>query len=164
MRWFRCFEDNSTLRRWCVFNLVGFLGIGIQLAILAALHTWAGMHYLPATALAVESAVLHNFIWHERYTWSDRASRTLQEVLVRLARFNLTNGAISIGSNLCLMSLFVEGLGLPYLPANLLAITFCSIVNFLASERYVFKGRRESSESPCKEMELDKVQGGGTNA
>jgi len=129
----------NSLKRWCVFNAVGILGIGIQLATLAVLHGWAGLHYLPATALAVESAVLHNFAWHERWTWADRPSRTLRESLARLIRFNLTNGAISIGSNLLLMILLVDQIGIPYLPANLLAITLCSIVNFLASDRYVFR-------------------------
>jgi putative flippase GtrA len=90
----------NSLKRWCVFNVVGILDIGIQLATLAVLHGWAGLHYLPATALAVESAVLHNFAWHERWTWADRPSRILRESLARLIRFNLTNGAISIGSNL----------------------------------------------------------------
>jgi putative flippase GtrA len=28
--------------------------------------------YLAATALAVEAAVVHNFFWHERFTWADR--------------------------------------------------------------------------------------------
>ena len=26
-------------------------------------------NYMAATALAVEPAVLHNFVWHEMYTW-----------------------------------------------------------------------------------------------
>jgi putative flippase GtrA len=30
------------------------------------------MNYLLATALAVETAVIHNFLWHQRFTWSDR--------------------------------------------------------------------------------------------
>jgi putative flippase GtrA len=143
---------------------VGILGIGIQLATLAALHGWAGLHYLPATALAVESAVLHNFAWHEHWTWADRPSRTLRESLARLIRFNLTNGAISIGSNLLLMSLLVDGLGIPYLPANLLAITLCSIVNFLASDRYVFKmnGRTVNPREGC--LDREQAQGGETHA
>ena len=127
------------LKRWCVFNFVGFLGIGVQLAALATLHGWAGLHYLAATALAVESAILHNFLWHEHWTWAIRPSRTLRESLIRLARFNLTNGALSMGSNLLLMSLLVDVCSLPYLPANLLAISICSIASYFASDRYVFK-------------------------
>lgn len=141
-----CIVGVTSLKRWCVFNFVGLLGIGIQLATLAALHGWAGLHYLPATALAVEFAVLHNFVWHEHWTWADRPSRTLSESLARLIRFNLTNGAISIASNLLLMVLLVDGLGIPYLVANLLAITLCSIANFLASDRYVFKKNRRTAK------------------
>lgn len=39
--------------------------MGVQLAVLAWLVRSLQMHYLPATAIAVEAAVLHNFFWHE---------------------------------------------------------------------------------------------------
>lgn len=61
----------ATAWRWCKFSLVGAVGIGVQLGALALLTT-AGVHYLRATALAVEIAVLHNFAWHQNFTWSDR--------------------------------------------------------------------------------------------
>ena len=67
--------------RWCKFSLVGAIGIVVQLGALALL-TAAGMHYLVATALAVETAVLHNFAWHQNFTWSDREGA----ILARLAR------------------------------------------------------------------------------
>ncbi len=141
------FFKPASLKRWCIFNTVGIFGVGIQLAALAILHRWAGLHYLSATALAVETAVLHNFVWHERWTWSDRSSNTLCESLTRLARFNLTNGAISITSNLLLMSLLVGGLGIPYLPANLLSILVASSANFLASDLYVFRAAHREPDA-----------------
>ncbi len=127
-----------SLRRWCVFNLVGFLGITVQLACLFVLRSWIGLHYMLATALAVESAVLHNYFWHEHWTWADRTGRARNSVLSRLARFNLTTGVVSISSNLVLMGLLVDGLGIHYLAANLLSITLCSAVNFLVSDHFVF--------------------------
>ena len=57
--------------RWMKFNLVGGVGIAVQLLMLWLL-TLCGVGYMLATALAVESAVLHNFVWHERFTWIDR--------------------------------------------------------------------------------------------
>jgi hypothetical protein len=48
-------------RRWVAFNAVGAAGIGLQLGALALLLHVAHLHYLAATALAVEAAVLHNF-------------------------------------------------------------------------------------------------------
>lgn len=124
--------------RWLKFNLVGAVGIGVQLAALVVL-TRSGVSYLPATALAVEAAVLHNFVWHERFTWSDRASLTPRKWLMRLVRFNLTTGVISIAGNLLLMRLFSGQLHVPVLPSNLLAIATCSLANFVVSHVLVFR-------------------------
>jgi putative flippase GtrA len=124
-------------RRWLKFNTVGAIGIGVQLAALAILKSLLHVEYLWATALAVEAAVLHNFVWHERWTWKGRIGK--KGVLLRLARFNLTTGAMSIGSNLILMRLLVGQFHMPYLAANLLAIAATSIANFLLSEWFVFR-------------------------
>jgi len=126
------------LGRWVKFNSVGALGIGVQLLALTALTSLFGIHYLPATGLAVEATVLHNFVWHERWTWSDRRTLDRSRVLGRLVRFNLTNGALSILGNLVFMRLLVGSLGVHYLPANLITIAICSVLNFLVSDRFVF--------------------------
>ena len=121
------------------FNFVGGLGIGVQLAALAVLRSLLKLDYLLATGLAVEIAVLHNFLWHERFTWADRpASRWLQSLL-RLAKFNLSNGAVSLAGNLVLMRLLVGELKVNYVVANLVAIVVCSLVNFLLGDRFVFQ-------------------------
>ena len=46
---------------------------------------------------------------------------------------------ISLAGNLLLMHLLVGLLGLPAVPANLLAVLLCSLVNFTASDRFVFR-------------------------
>ncbi len=58
--------------RWGKFNVVGAMGMVVQLAALALFSRLAPGHYLYASAAAVELAVLHNFVWHVRYTWRDR--------------------------------------------------------------------------------------------
>lgn len=121
--------------RWFKFALVGGTGIGVQLAVLAMLVA-AGVNYLLATALAVESAVLHNFLWHQRFTWADRMGDA--GVGQRLLRFHLSNGAISLAGNLVLMRGLVGWLGLPVMAANLMTISICFLANFLASDRWVF--------------------------
>ena len=133
--------------RWCKFSLVGAAGIVVQLGTLALL-TSSGVHYLLATALAVEAAVLHNFVWHQNFTWNDREGA----ILGRLARFHATNGAISILGNLALMRLLVGGFGMPPVPANLLSIASCFLANFLAADRVVFLARlgRQPAEFPFR--------------
>ena len=54
----------NTLLRWGKFNLVGAMGMGLQLAALALFNRWTAGHYLYASALAIELTLLHNFIWH----------------------------------------------------------------------------------------------------
>ena len=125
----------AALVRWLKFNAVGAAGIGVQLAVLVVLKTGFGANYLFATAVAVEAAVLHNFFWHERFTWADRHSSARMR---RLIAFNLSTGAISILGNLGLMALLTGGVGLNYFAANVLSIAACGLLNFLVSDVFVF--------------------------
>jgi putative flippase GtrA len=129
--------STSAFQRVLKFALVGGIGVGVQLGVLAALSSLK-INYLLATALAVEAAVIHNFLWHQRFTWADRAGTGMRGSLTALLRFHLTNGLISIVGNLLLMRFFVPGLGLPLLHANLATIAVCFLANFLASDRWVF--------------------------
>ena len=126
----------DTALRWLKFNVVGAIGIGVQLAVLAALRSGLRMGYLTATVLAVEAAVVHNYLWHERFTWADRETGSS---LARFAKFNLTTGLFSIAGNVVLMRVFVGSIGMNYLVANVVAIATCSIVNFVVSDRVVFE-------------------------
>jgi putative flippase GtrA len=132
-------EDRQQLLRWLKFNGVGFVGIAVQLGALTAFRSWVGLDYLVATGLAVETAVIHNFAWHERFTWADRPARHWSHSLLRLAKFNITNGAVSILGNLALMRLLVAELHWNYAVANLAAIGVCTLLNFILGDRFVFE-------------------------
>ena len=129
---------NPSCRRFLKFNAVGAIGVAAQLAALGALHGMLRLDYLTATALAVEAAVLHNFIWHERWTWRDR-TRT-GGAPARLLRFNLTSGLVSILTNLLLMRWLVGTYHAQYLIANLAGIAVGSVANYLLSDLFVFRG------------------------
>jgi putative flippase GtrA len=120
------------------FNAVGGIGIVVQLTALALLHSLLKLDYLLATGLAVEIVVIHNFLWHERFTWADRPAARPFQSLVRLVKFNVGNGAVSIVGNLALMRLLVGELKFNYVVSNLVAIVVCSLVNFLLGDWFVF--------------------------
>ena len=125
--------------RWIKFNVVGVLGFILQSGALFLLtHTTYHVSYLTATAAAVELAVLNNFVWHQHWTWRDRPSSTMGVTLLRLAKFNITNGLVSIVGNLVLMTVLVGSLGLPIAGANLLSVAACSIFNFILADRIAF--------------------------
>lgn len=135
----------GVVRRFVRFNAVGAAGIGVQLATLALLKTGLGLHYLWATALAVEAAVLNNYFWHVKWTWRDRSEgSTLAAHLSRMFQFHLGNGAVSLVVNLVLMRWLAGSLGMHYLAANILAIAAGGIANFLISDRLVFLSRKAS--------------------
>ena len=131
----------ALLIRWGTFNAVGLMGVGVQLVALMTLKNWASLHYLPATALAVEAALLHNFIWHESWTWSDRRAGNRARTLARFLRFHLASGTVSIGGNLLFMYFLVGSFELHYVVANLITIASCSILNFVANDRFVFRAQ-----------------------
>jgi putative flippase GtrA len=130
---------HETAVRWLKFNFVGGVGVLVQLAALTALTSGMGLDYLYATVLAVETAVIHNFVWHERFTWAERCGGEWPAVMARLLRFNLSTGLVSIIGNLLLMRLLVGHMHLHYLPANIVAIGSCALANFLVSDHLVFR-------------------------
>jgi putative flippase GtrA len=127
-------SSGAGLVRWMKFNAVGAVGICVQLGVLAALTSVFGLNYLLATALAVECAVIHNFFWHERFTWGDRRSGA---GVGRFLKFNFTTGIFSLAGNVVFTKLLADA-GMSYILANGSAIVLCAIINFLLNDRLVF--------------------------
>lgn len=127
----------STRSRVAVFTIVGIAGYAVQTVLLWLLVGRLGMAVVPATLVATEAAVLHNFFWHLGWTWADRPAGA-RAVAGRLVRFNLSNGGFSLVGGAAIMALLVDALGMHYLLANFAAVLAVSIANFLASDRFVF--------------------------
>ena len=137
----------NPLRRFLRFNIVGGLGIAVQLSALALFNrVFRGHHLLLASTAAVELAVLHNFCWHLRYTWPDRADTRLVAMLLR---FHGSNGAVSLTGNFVLMPVFIHSTHLPVLIANLLSIVCCGLANFLLAHLWAFRPHRLSLTACC---------------
>jgi len=131
---------SAMLLRFVRFNLVGAIGILVQLAVVTLLVGVFGLHYLAGTALAIETAVLHNYAWHERWTWRarTRARAASSSVFFRCLAFHAGNGAVSLLGSLALLPLFVGVLHLHYLVANLGTIAATGLLNFVIGDRIVF--------------------------
>lgn len=130
------------LHRWLKFHAVAALGMVLQLALLQALSGAAGWNYLWATLVAVEAAIVHNFFWHERWTW---ATAGLPGVTSRFWKYQLGTGMLSLVSNLFAMRLLAGEFGLPLLLANGVAIVVSGLINFLLGEFVVFSAQESVS-------------------
>ncbi len=118
--------------RFGKFGAVGMVGAAVQVAMFAVLTRW--MPPAGAAAVAVELTVLHNFAWHERVTWRDRA---VAGVWRRLWRFHAANGLVSIAGNAAVVWA-LTGVGAPALAAQGAAIAVCAPVNFWVADRWVY--------------------------
>jgi putative flippase GtrA len=130
----------NTFARWWKFNMVGAMGMVLQLSALAVLNRSTRGHYLYATAAAIELALLHNFVWHLHYTWRDRRDGS---ALAQLVRFHLSNGLVSMLGNLALMPILVQAAHMPVLVSNSIAILVCSILNFFLGNSWCFAVRMQ---------------------
>jgi putative flippase GtrA len=128
------------MKRLRAFISVGALGFVLQVGALGLLAVAAGWPYQVATAAAVELAVVHNFLWHEQWTWRDRigSDRSHGGLLARFLRYQITTGATSVAGNFLLTSILVEQARVPVLIANVAAVGVMAVANFLLSDRWVF--------------------------
>jgi len=138
-------SGRELLGRWLKFNFVGAMGIGVQLAAVEVAS--ALLHASPAlaTGVGVEAAVLHNFVWHEKFTWADRSRTDWHGRFAHFLWFNATTGAISIAGNVLMVLLMQWAAHAPVVAANCVAIAACSVINFVVNDRFVFRRRRFSS-------------------
>ncbi len=129
----------SGIRRFLRYYLVGAMGLGVKFSVLTALVELAGVGYLASTAVAVEAAVMHSFIWHLRWTWRDRSiGFSRRESLMCLLRFHLGTGAVAMLANLLVTRFLVQEFGIHYAAANLTATVFAGLANFMISNFFVF--------------------------
>ena len=135
------------LIRFIRFNFVGALGVLVQMAAVTCLVEALGLHYAVATMIAIELSVLHNFAWHERWTWGARlrsgvrAERGHGGGLLRCLLFHAGNGCVSLAGSMALLPVLVGGLHLHYLAANLMTIAATGLLNFVIGDRVVFVAR-----------------------
>lgn len=134
-------QGRNVWPHFCRFTLVGLLGAGVQLSCIYLLTKCLIARAVCAAPLAVEIALLHNFIWHERFTWRDRNIGGFAQRNIRLWRFHAGNGFISLFGNTVVIYFLVDRLKAPVLPSTIAAIALCALLNFLIADRWVYCSR-----------------------
>jgi putative flippase GtrA len=126
------------IRKWLRFNAIGTMGVGVQLLLLFLLTRLFHIHYMIATLLAVQCAIIHNFFWHQRWTWKENATQTKMDAVRRFVKFNTSSGTVSLVGNVGVTAALMQVVHLPLMICNILAIGACNIANFLFANNLVF--------------------------
>lgn len=138
----------AAIRRWGIFNLVGFGGFLLQLATITLLTRKYGWSVPVATAVGLEIAFLHNLLAHTRWTWRDYPLRTGHEWVIRWGRYQLAK-TTSLGANIAITTALVGIAHLPVEAANILAVLACAIPNFFIAEWFVLHGPGKKVHTPA---------------
>lgn len=129
------FAKASERKRFLKFSLAGTLGFVVQVASVSLLTSW-GLHYLAATAIGVELAIIVNFAWHRSRTWADRPSA---DVVGQLLRFNALTAVTSIVGSVTVTAVLVESFTLSPILANVISVGVLGVINFIGADRLVFR-------------------------
>jgi len=129
---------SPAVTRWGVFNLVAAGGFAIQLTAIALLTRVAGWETWLATAAGVQAALLHNFAGHCRWTWADRPVSGGRRLASRFWRYELVH-VVSAAGSVSLTAWTVARTGWPPELANAAAVCVFSLVNYLVSDRALFR-------------------------
>lgn len=121
--------------RWVRFNVVGALGIAVQLGTIAGVDAIAHLPPAVSTGVGVAAAIAHNFAWHRHWTWRDR---TIGSIGRTWMRFALANGVVSLLGNVLVVQVLVGRHLMPLVGANVAAIAICGLANYALGDRVVF--------------------------
>jgi len=121
--------------RFFKFCLVGASGVIVNMSLLWALTDKFGIFYLYSSAIAIETAILTNFLLNEHWTWRDR---NVGSKLKRLITYNgVSLGGLTV--NMTVLWLLTTLLGLYYLVSNLGGIASATLFNFLLNDRWTWQ-------------------------
>lgn len=130
-------------RRALRFALVGLLGVGVNLAVLAALVALFGLTPLVAGVLATECAILFNFSLHERWTFADTRHGS---TAARLGRFNAV-ALIGLAVTAGVLALLTYVVGVHHLLAQLAGIAAATCWNYGLSRFWTWRPRRVGDDA-----------------
>jgi putative flippase GtrA len=113
------------------FAIVGGSGAVLNTGVLFILHQWLHAPLLAASAVAVELAVISNYLLNDRWTF-DARSRSIR----RFAKFNLSSlGGVAVNM---LSVVLLTDFGMHFFVANFIGIAAGFFANFALSSTWVW--------------------------
>jgi dolichol-phosphate mannosyltransferase len=124
------------LTRFLKFGAVGATGVGINMAVFWLLSTALPVHYLIASACAIELALCSNYLLNHNWTFADRSAGRADKK--QFAQYH----AVSFGGmliNLAVLQLLVGLFGVLPVVANLCGIAAGTTWNFAINVHWTWR-------------------------
>ncbi len=119
------------------FGMVGGSGVVVNLGVVALLRFITELPLEIRSLLAIETAIITNFILNYHWTWKDRKSDASGHKRLVFIKFNTSSGLIAFIFNYLPLLLFVNLLGWNEDLSNIIGIGVASLANFLISHFWI---------------------------
>lgn len=129
------------MKRFVRFCVVGVSNSVISFLVFYILSQQLGVNYLLGSFIGYISGIANSFIWNKIWTFHDHSSNLLGQFIKFLA-INI----ISLGINIIVLFTLVENLHLAKNIAQLVAMGFSTVSNYMGSKIMVFVKSREFQE------------------
>lgn len=129
------------MKRFVRFCVVGVSNSAISFLVFYILSQQMGANYLLSSFIGYISGIANSFVWNKIWTFQDQSPRLLGQFIKFLA-VNL----FSLCINLLVLYTLVENLHQVKTIAQLVAMGFSTVANYLGSKIMVFVERPEFQE------------------
>lgn len=120
--------------RMIKFLIVGVIGAGINTGFLWILTDLAGLYYLFSSVVAIEIAIMMQFMMNDRWTFRDRKTTDAGQFIKRIFKSNLwRSGGLAV--NVGVLYLFTAYIGVYYLLSNIFGIVCAFSLNYILESR-----------------------------
>jgi len=120
--------------RMIKFSIVGVIGAGINTGFLWILTDLAGLYYLFSSVVAIEIAIMMQFMMNDRWTFRDRKTTDAGQFIKRIFKSNLwRSGGLAV--NVGVLYLFTAYIGVYYLLSNIFGIVCAFSLNYILESR-----------------------------
>ena len=119
------------------YSLVGVSGVFVNLGLYLFLTRYYEISEIVAPLIAIESALISNFILNNFWTFGKRITQS--RIRVKFVKFHLVSGFSALINYSTFLTLFLV-FGLYDILANLIGIGLAAIVNYLINSNWTWKG------------------------
>jgi glycosyltransferase involved in cell wall biosynthesis len=130
-------------------QLLRFIAVGLSGVLVNTLLLWLftevfAIYYLASAVLATQGSTLWNFAWTEAWVFQDRPQR--QGIWLRALGFLIMNNLLLLFRG-PMLAVMVEGLGMHYVTANLVAIALLTLARFAVADRIIWRFKANAGKN-----------------
>ncbi|MDR0303300.1 MAG: GtrA family protein [Chitinispirillales bacterium] len=125
--------------RFLKFAVVGSSGVVVNQTFLILAVKYLKIDYKIASLMAIETAIITNFILNYNWTWKDRKGKKVTDKLNAFVKFNISSFISAFFLNWITLIFLTEIIQIKFYISNLIGISVAACFNFLMSNFWAFK-------------------------